>query len=229
MSARRTADQTSREMHDEGVTFPQRPARWGKRRLAALLVAAVASVTLAIPPSPAVSSQLPAFSFNRPVEVTNSVSGLRADVMWASVAPFTGAFLWPNNTSRSQEFDALGTHDAFRLRARHSGMCLSLDTRQTTYRNGTLVVQTPCAQNLRSSYWRVRTVGDAVVCNGDTCTSTSAVYPTLQNRYTNKCLDAANPPGGRPPVRAVLQQWSCIGTADDWNAGNQLFSVRNVR
>jgi len=109
------------------------------------------------------------------------------------------------------------------------GQCLALDARGGNYRNGTPVIQRECNADLQSSYWRVRTVGDRVRCDGDTCTSNSAAYPTLQNRYTGKCLDARNSRGGRPPARAVLQQWSCIGTADDWNAGNQLFSVRNVR
>lgn len=103
-----------------------------------------------------------------------------------------------------------------------------LDARQGTYRNGTPVVQHGRCQ-LASAEWRVRTVGDANRCDGDVCSSTSAVYPTLQNRYTGKCLDAANSRGGRPTARAVLQQWTCIRTADDWNAGNQLFSIRNVR
>ena len=35
------------------------------------------------------------------VEVTNIRSGLKADVMWASTAPYQGVFLWPNNTSAS--------------------------------------------------------------------------------------------------------------------------------
>ncbi len=220
----------SHNPHNERMTSRLRPALSNKRTRAALLVATVASAALMIPSSPAVSSQIAGFSFNRPVEITNSFSGLRADVMWASNARYTGVFLWPNNASQSQEFDALGTGGAyFRLRARHSGQCLALDARGGNYRNGTPVIQRECNANLQSSYWRVRTVGDRVRCDGDTCTSNSAVSPTLQNRYTGKCLDARNSSGGRPPARAVLQQWSCIGTADDWNAGNQLFSVRNVR
>lgn len=220
----------SRDMRHERLTAPQAPALPSKRGRTAMLFAAVVSAALMLAPSAAFSSQIPGFSYNRPVEITNSFSGLKADVMWASTDAYAGVFLWPNNTSRSQEFDALGTGgEYFRLRARHSGLCLALDARQTTYRNGTPVIQRGCNTTLQSSYWRVRTVGDRVRCDGDTCTTTSAVYPTLQNRYTGRCLDAGNPRGGRPPARAVLQQWSCIGTADDWNAGNQLFSVRNVR
>jgi hypothetical protein len=102
-----------------------------------------------------------------------------------------------------------------------------LDARQS-YRNGTPVVQRGRC-DLGSAEWRVRTVSDAVRCDGDVCSTTSGVYPTLQNRHTGRCLDAANSRGGRPPERAVLQQWTCIRTAGDWNAGNQLFSIRNVR
>lgn len=201
------------------------------RSRAALLVAGVASVALIIPSSPAVASQIIGFSYDRPVEITNSFSGLKADVMWASTAPYAGAFLWPNNTSRSQEFDALKSDGRyFRLRARHSGLCLALGARASSYRrNGRPVIQQGCNPDLQSSYWRVRGVGDSQRCDGNTCTSTSGIYPILQNRDTDKCLDAGNARGGRPPARAVLQQWSCIGTVDDWNAGNQLFSVRNVR
>ena len=220
----------SRDMHNERLTAQQAPALPSKRGRTALLFAAVVSAALMLAPSAAFSSTIPGFSSNRPVEITNSFSGLKADVMWASTAAYAGVFLWPNNASRSQEFDALGPSDGyFQLRARHSGLCLALDSRETTYRNGTPVIQKKCSKTLQSSYWRVRTVGERVRCDGDTCTTASAVYPTLQNRYTGRCLDARNPAGGRPPARAVLQQWSCIGTGDDWNAGNQLFSVRNLR
>jgi hypothetical protein len=211
------------------LTNELRAALSRNRARAALLVGAVASTALLIPSSAAIASQLPGFSFDRPVEITNSSSRLEVDVMWASTAPYQGVFLWPENTSRSQEFDLLRSSDGyFRIRARHSQQCLMLDARQSTYRNGTPVIQHPKCDR-KSAEWRVRTVGDKTRCDGDTCTSTSGIYPTLQNRYTNRCLDATNPSGGRPPGRAVLQQWTCIRTADDWNAGNQLFSIRNVR
>ncbi|MEY2514790.1 MAG: hypothetical protein QOJ89_2148 [bacterium] len=212
---------------DPRRTLYRRRAGAGRKPMA--LVGAVAAAALLIPSSSAVASQIVGFSFDRPVDITNSYSGLKADVMWASSAPYQGVFLWPNNTSRSQEFDAIRTTDGyFRLRARHSGQCLMLDSRQSTYGNGTLVVQLPyCGR--KSAEWRVRTVGDPVSCDGDVCTSTSGVYPTLQNRYTGRCLDAANSRGGRPPAQAVLQQWTCIGNAGVWNAGNQMFSVRNIR
>ena len=223
MGARRHHDPMSRPTHDERRTPP--PS--GKRTRAALLAAALASAALAIPAGPANAGLIPGFSYNRPVEVTNTSTGLRADVMWAGTASYTGVFLWPDNASRSQEFDAIRAGDAFQLRARHSRLCLALDSRERTFRNGTAVVQRPCGP--ASSYWRVRTVGNRVTCDGDSCTTSSAVYPTLQNLYTRKCLDARNPAGGNPPSRAVLQQWTCIGTADDWNARNQMFSVANVR
>jgi hypothetical protein len=193
---------------------------------AALLVA----VALILSPSAAVAGTLPAFSFGRSVDITNSRSGLKVDVMWASFSRYQGVFLWPNNSSLSQEFKPINSGGGyFRLSARHSGQCLMLDDRAGSYRNGTLVVQLPDCTKRASNEWRVSFVEDAIQCDGDTCTSTSAVYPVLRNRATNKCLDAANGRGGRPPERAVLQVWSCVRTADDWNAGNQLFSVRNVR
>jgi hypothetical protein len=105
-----------------------------------------------------------------------------------------------------------------------------LDGRGGTDCNGTPVIQFPnCAEGRRPAEWRVSYVGEANRCDEDVCTSTSGIYPMVINRYTNKCLDAANSPGGQPPERAVLQQWTCIRTADDWNAGNQMFSIRNVR
>ncbi len=220
----------SHDTHNTRRTRRLRPALPSKSARAALLVSALTSAALMILSSPAAASQIIGFSYGSPVEITNTRSGLKADVMWASTDRFAGLFLWQNNASRSQEFDALRADGGyFRLRARHSGQCLALDSRAPTYRNGTPVIQRPCDASLKSSYWRVRTVGDRPICDGDVCSTTSAVYPTLQNRYTGRCLDAANSRGGRPPQRAVLQQWSCIGSADVWNTGNQLFSVRNVR
>lgn len=216
--------------HNLRTTCRLRPARASKSARAALLASAVASAALMISSSPASASQSPpAFSYGRPVEITNTFSRLKVDVMWASTDLLAGVFLWPNNTSRSQEFDALRAGgDYFRLRARHSGQCLALDPRRPDYRNGTPVIQRPCDASVKSSYWRVRNVGDGASCDGDVCSTNTLVYPTLQNRYTGRCLDAGNSRGGRPPQRAVLQQWSCIGSADAWNTGNQLFSVSNL-
>lgn len=216
--------------HSGAIADQRRTALSRKRARAALLVAAVASAALTIPSSPAVASQIIGFSFSRPVDVTNTRSSLKIDVMWASSAPLQGLFLWPNNPSKSQEFDALDSGGGyFRLRARHSRQCLDLDGRGG-YRNGTRVLQySECGAGRRSAEWRVSYVGDQTTCTGDVCTSTSGIYPILRNRATNKCLDAANPNGRRPPQRAILQVWTCIRTAGDWNAGNQLFSVQNVR
>jgi Ricin-type beta-trefoil lectin domain-like len=72
------------------------------------------------------------------VEITNLRSGLKVDVMWASKRRYQGVFLWPNNTSASQEFDLLYSDDVyFRIRARHSGQCLMLDWHAGRYTNGT--------------------------------------------------------------------------------------------
>ena len=58
-------------------------------------------------------------------EIVNLASGLRVDVIWASNALMQGVFLWPDNTSGSQEFYLLypgtGNADSFNLRAVHSG------------------------------------------------------------------------------------------------------------
>jgi hypothetical protein len=163
------------------------------------------------------------------VELTNLRSGLRADVMWASTQPFQGVFLWPNNTSASQEFDLLDSGNGyFRIRARHSGQCLMLDWRGGSYRNGTPVIQYPaCAAGYAPAEWRRGWVSPRQSCSGGVCTTTGVQYPVLINRATGKCLDAANPAGGSPHAQAVLQQWDCIRSSDDWNAGNQLWRVGN--
>jgi len=164
-------------------------------------------------------------------EITNLRSGLKADVMWASTQPFAGVFLWPNNSSASQEFDLLDTDGGyFQIRARHSGLCLMLDWRGGSYRNGTPVIQYRCqAATYLPSQWRRGWVGTRPSCDGTTCTSTSATYPVLINRRTGRCLDAGNSAGGAPPSRALLQQWDGIRSADDWNAGNQLWRIGNEK
>ena len=57
----------------------------------------------------------------------------------------------------------------------------------------------------------------------------SAVYPTLQNRYTGKCPDAANSRAGRPTARAVLQSVDLHPHRRRPERRHQLFSIRNVR
>jgi len=164
------------------------------------------------------------------VEITNLRSGLKADVMWASTSAFAGVFLWPNNTSASQEFDLLDSGGGFfRIRARHSGQCLMLDSRGKTYTNGTRVVQHPsaCRAGYSPAEWRRGWVGHAQSCSGGVCSTSGTTYPVLINRRTGRCLDVDNASAGKPRAQAVLQQWTCIRTADDWNAGNQLWRFGN--
>ena len=161
------------------------------------------------------------------VEITNMRSGLKADVIWASQAQHTGVFLWPNNSSASQEFDLLDSGGGyFRIRARHSGQCLMLDWSTGSYTNGTRVIQHPhCVAGYTPAEWRVGWASPPRQCGGGVCSTSSASYQVLINRKTGKCLDVDNGAGGAPPVRAILQQWSCIRTSEDWNAGNQLWSL----
>ena len=113
------------------------------------------------------------------VEITNIRSGLKADVMWASTAPYQGVFLWPNNTSASQEFDLLDSGGGyFRIRARHSGQCLMLDWRGGSYMNGTRVIQYPhCNAGYSPAEWRRGWVSTAPGLHG-----TTAVPPGRSTR-----------------------------------------------
>lgn len=157
-------------------------------------------------------------------ELVNTASRLRADVMWASTAPTTGVFLWPDNTSRSQEFRLLGSPGGYvRLQAVHSGQCLMLDWRGGRYVNGTRIVQHPdCSAGYAPAEWMVRAVPQAPCTQGAPyfCGFRSVKH-VLVNRRTGRCLDVANAAGGRPPARAVLQQWDCVTRDDAWNIGNQ--------
>jgi hypothetical protein len=163
------------------------------------------------------------------LELTNLGSGLKVDVMWASKDRYAGVFLWRNNNSASQEFDLLYNPDGyhFRIRARHSGQCLMPDWRPGPYTNGTRIVQSAgaCKPGYTPGEWRRGEVSARIVCDGVSCQSTGATYTVLVNRRTRKCLDADNPAGGKPRAQAILQQWTCIRTSDDWNAGNQLFQI----
>lgn len=160
-------------------------------------------------------------------ELVNTASTLRADVMWASTAPTAGVFLWPDNSSGSQEFRMLSSRDGFvRLQAVHSGQCLMLDWRGGRYVNGTPIVQHPdCSLGYAPGEWKLSTVPQAP------CTQGPPYYcgfrdtkTVLVNRATGRCLDAANSAGGRPPARAVLQQWDCVRRDDAWNIGNQAWT-----
>ncbi|HYF28108.1 MAG TPA: RICIN domain-containing protein [Baekduia sp.] len=162
------------------------------------------------------------------VRISNLRTGLNADVMWASQSAYQGVFLWPNNSSASQRFDLLDSGNGyFRIRARHSGQCLMLDWRQGNH-NGTRVMQYPhCSAGYGPSEWKRGWVSTANQCDGNICSTTGTTYPVLINRHTGRCLDAHNPSGTRPPAQAVLQQWDCIRSADQWNADNQLWRFGN--
>lgn len=160
------------------------------------------------------------------VEITNNKSRLKADIMWASTNAYQGVFLWPDNASASQEFDLLDSGNGyFRIRARHSGQCLMMDWRQGN-RNGTNIIQYPnCDPGYAPSEWRRGWVGSPVTCNGDVCTTTGAERPVLINRFSGRCLDAANPSTNAPPAQAILQQWDCVRSLGDWNIGNQVWGI----
>jgi Putative peptidoglycan binding domain len=142
----------------------------------------------------------------------------------ASTRPFANAFLWKNSVSSSQKFDLIyssNNPNVFKIRARHSGLCLMLDFR-APYTNGTRVIQYYCnSPKIRSRWWYALRV-EAPAPPGEP----QSDYPymlLLVNNFTGKCLDADNGAGGAPPKGAVLQQWDCISYLDDWNAGNQLW------
>lgn len=197
--------------------------RWTRRGRTAG-IGALLGVVLAfvLTPSPAQADQYG-------IEISNLESRLRADVMWGSTAAYTKVFLWPDNTSASQEFDILDSGGGwFRIRARHSNQCLMLDWRQGAYVNGTKVIQYPyCQAGYAAGEWKRGWAGFRPECDLWTCRQVSTTLPVLINRATGKCLDAFNPKGGAPPAQAVLQQWECIDYADDWNAGNQLWRFGN--
>jgi hypothetical protein len=182
-----------------------------------VLLATAAAAAAIVLPSPAHAAA------PGPVEIRNSASGLRADVMWASTASLTGVFLWPDNASLSQEFNLLHTGNGhFRIQARHSGQCLILDWRGGSYVNGTRIVQhSSCTPGYAPGEWRTET-RPAPACT-TWCFGDNKVV--LVNRATGRCLDAANSAGGAPRSKAVLQQWDCIASRSQWNSGNQLWEL----
>ena len=159
------------------------------------------------------------------VEITNTFSGLKADVIAASSAPFQQVFLWPDNTSLSQEFTLLDSGGGyFRIQAGHDGQCLMLDWRSGHYGNGTPIVQYPyCGAGYAPAEWSRRNLS-GTRCSGGLCT-TGMDYMVLVNRRTGRCLDAANGAGGRPPARATLQEWDCVTSTSAWNIGNQAWYI----
>jgi len=144
-------------------------------------------------------------------EISNAFSGLKADVIWGSTSAYQGIFLWPNNTSASQEFDLLDSGGGyFRIRARHSGHCLMLDWRGGSDSNGTRVIQYPhCAAGYAPAEWYTKTLS-GTRCFPEGYCQTGADYQILVNRWTSRCLDADNSRGGAPPAQAVLQQGDCV-------------------
>lgn len=188
-----------------------------RRRVAALVavLAATALVGVAAPPAQAADR----YGY----EITGT-GRLKVDVMWASTAPFQGAFLWPDNASLSQEFDLLDSGGGyFRIRARHSGQCLMLDWRNFRT-NGTPIIQYPyCDAGYAPAEWTVRVLS-GTTCDGDICTTGFDHY-LLVNRWTGQCLDADNGAGGRPPAQARLQDWQCVTSVDAWNVLNQSWFV----
>jgi hypothetical protein len=159
------------------------------------------------------------------VELVNDFSGLRADVIAASSNAYQGVFLWPDNDSASQEFDLLDSGNGyFRIRARHSGQCLMLDWRSGSYSNGTPIIQYPyCDAGYAPAEWRRGSLS-GTRCSDGICT-TGIDQTVLINRRTGRCLDVGNANGGRPPAQAILQQWDCATSTDDWNMGNQAWDI----
>ncbi len=200
-----------------------RGPRSAHRRTGLLTVLLVSLLTLAA----SLVSAGPAHADTNRVEITNIRSGLKADVMWASTADFTGVFLWPNNTSASQEFNLLDSGGGwFRIQARHSGKCLMLDWRGGTYTNGTRVIQyNYCGAGYAPAEWRRGWVSYPPKCDGNVCSTTGTSYPILINRRTGRCLDSANGTSNPPRQQAILQQWDCISSPGAWNAGNQLWGI----
>ncbi|MFB7500841.1 RICIN domain-containing protein [Streptomyces sp. NPDC056161] len=151
------------------------------------------------------------------VEIVNQSTGLRADVMWASTSPGQGVFLWPDNTSWSQEFELLDSGNGyFRIKARHSGQCLMLGGGT---QNGTPVVQDPyCDPGYSPSEWYTQQITPPQ----EPCMCFPITYMIIRNRSTGRCLDAASSTG-QPGEQAILQTWNCITTGTEWNRWNQVW------
>ena len=201
------------------IPFPRSRRGRAGRPLFTFLLVLTAAVTALVAPATAASADT-----NR-VEITNSYSGLKADVVWGSSNPYQRVFLWPNNASASQEFNLLDSGGGyFRIQARHDGQCLMLDWRSGTYGNGNAVIQYPyCAAGYAPAEWYRRTLS-GTRCSGNVCT-TGVDQMVLVNRRTGRCLDAANGAGGRPPAQSMLQEWDCVTSTSAWNIGNQAWFI----
>ncbi|MGP4113569.1 RICIN domain-containing protein [Streptomyces sp. 4N509B] len=212
---------TSRRKRPDRTTASAPPPMPAKRRRPRLLSAATAlalafAVVATIAPTPAQAAEPTRF------ELVNTHTGLRADVMWASTEAHTGVFLWPDNTSTSQEYELLDSGNGFfRIKARHSGQCLMLDWRAGYYDNGTQIIQYPaCGAGYEPAEWSIDWARPD-------CTQCFPTTMIIRNRYTGMCLDVAAP-SGRPGQQGVLQQWTCISRDDEWNTANQSWSLRQL-
>lgn len=163
------------------------------------------------------------------VEIINARSGLRADVMWASTARGQRVFLWPDNTSRSQQFDLVSVNDGtgdYTIKAQHSGQCLWLGYWLTGWGNGSSVVQYPCNSAYSASRWHTDYVYYQAPSCGTWCFNTSGWRGILRNRATGKCLDADNASfPAAPRQQARLQQWDCVRSGNAANIGNQWWKL----
>src|SRR5690606_3502605 len=92
-----------------------------------------------------------------------------------------------------------------------------------TVGNGKRIAQYPCAPSTyKSAQWRFVDMNPPCA---DNALCADLGWRVIQNRYVPKCIDTANPEGGKPPRQAVLQLWTCISSARAWNAGNQLWKI----
>jgi len=185
---------------------------------------AVAGLATAAALAAGVLAPAPASALTPRVELVNVSTNLRADVMWASTADATGAFLWPDNTSASQLFDLQSTGGGwFTIKARHSGKCLMIRRNVGTVGNGTPLAQYPCTgQGYQSEQWNF--VPMMLNCEAQAlCLDTG--QRVIVNRYSGRCIDTANPSGRKPQQQAVLQLWDCITTPKAWNADNQIWKI----
>ncbi|MEV8637916.1 RICIN domain-containing protein [Streptosporangium sp. NPDC051023] len=182
---------------------------------------ALAMTLVLVATSFAVSTPTPAYAAPRYAEIVNRISGLRADVMWASTNPGQGVFLWPDNASYSQEFEFLDSGNGyFRIKARHSGQCLQLLGGNP--REGAPIVQdTYCEPGYAPAEWRT----DYIIPPHEPCVCFPETYTIIRNHANGRCLDAVSS-SGIPGQQAPLQAWNCIRTGDEWNRWNQVWSIQ---
>jgi hypothetical protein len=204
----------------------EKTARMPRRSALALVAMLVASIALIT--SVGLVSAAPA-NADSGVEIINGRTGLRADVMWASTTKGQGVFLWPDNTSKSQQFDLVGVNDGtgdYTIKAQHSGQCLWLGYWLTGWGNGSSVVQYPCNPQYSASRWHTEYVYYTAPSCGSRCFNGSGWRAILKNRATGKCLDAANGSyPAAPPQQARLQQWDCVTSGNAANIGNQWWKL----